>query len=62
MSNSSLPAKAIHKLYRLRCAIREMEQHVKNDPSKLPALEELRRMLREWSPDEWEKVTGGTLR
>lgn len=52
MSSASLSAKALHKVYRLQIAIREMEQQVKTNPAKTSALEELKRMLEEWTKYE----------
>ncbi len=45
---SSLPAVARHKLYRIREAIKQLEVEVKTDKKKKPALEELKKSLHAW--------------
>ena len=45
MSTSSLPAIMAHKAYRLREAIKQLEEEIKTNPSRQPALDSFRELL-----------------
>jgi hypothetical protein len=43
-----MEARAVQKTYRLRQAIRQLEEEVKTNPARKPALEIMETLLKEW--------------
>lgn len=56
MSLSSPIAVATHKAYRLRDAVKQLEEEIKTNPSRQPALDSLREALKKLTTTEQKNI------